>query len=472
MRIVQALGTGQDLDDILELIARAVVDVIGFDAVAVNVRSWSGELVVRTVVGPPEMEELRGGTLAHDGWLRLLGTGSPWGELRFLREPELDDSVPYLDPWSERLPPPVIAPDAGVQPWQPQFALLAPMWRAPADLLGVISVDLPRSGMTPDAEQRALLELFANQAGAAIERVHAFDVATDTTTLYRAAFGASPAPTAVLDKELRITEVNSAFLELSDALDGELVGRLLTEIVDIEHDTAQLASAQRSAVIAEECRLLHPRGHLWDRWVHVAVQRVDTVTAEDRYVCIVSDRTAARTALREMRRMAEHDELTGLKVRAVGLRELQRRAAAPSDRQGASAVSALAYCDLDNFKSVNDTSGHIAGDQILAAVSDRLRRIAGPDDIVCRWGGDEFGIIVDRGSITEIVGLAHRLVDGVRALAAEAAPEDPVSQIGLSVGVAPFSREVDPLAVVSAADAALYRSKTHPVDRVHVQQVD
>ncbi|MGU3502582.1 hypothetical protein [Mycobacterium sp. C31M] len=106
MATVQELGSGQDLDGVLELIARAVVDVIGFDAVAVNMRTRHGHLAVRIVVGPPEMEQLRGGTMSHDGWLHLLDSDTAWGELRFLREPDLDESVPHLDPWQERIDAP------------------------------------------------------------------------------------------------------------------------------------------------------------------------------------------------------------------------------------------------------------------------------------------------------------------------------------------------------------------------------
>jgi diguanylate cyclase (GGDEF)-like protein/PAS domain S-box-containing protein len=471
---VQDLGGGQDLDVILELIARAVVEVIGFDAIAINVRTHHGDLAVRTVVGPPEMEQLRGGTLSHDGWLELLDSGAALGELRFLREPDLDDSVPHMDPWVERIEPPCFsgAADPKAEPWQPEFALLAPMWRSPTELLGVISVDLPRSGLTPDAEQRTLLELFSAQAGAAIQRVHAFDVAADMTNLYRAAFSASPAPTAVLDEHLCITDVNSAFHDLTDAVDGELLGRPLVELADLrggEHLIAQLAGpkAGRSTVLAEECRLRHPRGQQWDRWVHVAIQRVDALSGQDRYVCIVSDRTASRAAMSEMRHTAEHDELTGLQVRSVGLRELERHT--HSMTPGQQTVVALLYCDLDNFKAVNDTNGHLAGDELLVAVAARLRSIADTDDTVCRWGGDEFGLVVERRSITEIVDLARRLVAGVGDVAEAAISEDPVRRIGLSVGVAPFARQVAARVVMRAADTALYRSKTHPTDKVHVQ---
>ncbi|MGU3502581.1 GGDEF domain-containing protein [Mycobacterium sp. C31M] len=329
------------------------------------------------------------------------------------------------------------------------------MWRAPGELLGVISVDLPRSGLTPDAEQRTLLELFTGQAGTAIKRVHAFDAAADAANLYRAAFSASPSPTAVLDDRLR-----------------ELIDRPLAELVDIgdeRHIVAHLAElpSGRSTVVADECRLHHPRGQQWNRWVHIAIQRVDALAGCDRYICSVIDRTAARAAMTEMRHIAEHDALTRLQVRAVGLRELDRRTDLLAT--GHTAVVALPYCDLDNFKAVNDTNGHIAGDELLVVIARRLRSTADDADIVCRWGGDEFGLVVQRRSITEVVDLAHRLVAAIAGIAETASPDDPVRRIGLSVGVAPFTRYVEARVVMRAADTALYRSKNHPTDKVHVQ---
>lgn len=472
--IVEALGGGQDLDEVLELIAKAVVDVIGFDAVAVNIRTHGGDLHVRTVVGPPELEELRGGTLSHDGWLDILDSGVAWGELRFLRTPELDDTVPHVDPWPERFAG-AGSPDSGddTEPWQPEFALLAPMWRSARDLLGVISVDLPRSGRTPDAEQRALLELFAGHAGAAVGRVHAFELANDRASLYRAAFAASPAPTAVLDEGLHLVDINDAFLEMADSFASELLGRKLFDVVtldDADDVAAALAGleADQGLVVGEECVLRHPRGHDWERWVDVAVRRVDAIASGARYVCLVTDRTTDRASMNEMRRRAEHDDLTGLKVRAVGLRELARRCGGATPPSG---VGALLYCDLDNFKSINDTDGHSAGDRTLKGVASALSRQAGDDDVVCRWGGDEFGIVTTRDSVDDVVDLANRMVAGVRSMAGAADPADPVSRLGISVGIAAFQHPVNPHDVVLAADAALYRSKAHPTASVHLEML-
>jgi diguanylate cyclase (GGDEF)-like protein len=132
-------------------------------------------------------------------------------------------------------------------------------------------------------------------------------------------------------------------------------------------------------------------------------------------------------------------------------------------------VVALRFCNLDNFKSVNDTEGHFAGDRALTGVACCLLEQAEATDVVCRWGGDEFGVIAARRSVADIVDLANRMVAGVRALANAAAAGDPVRRLGISVGVAAFDRAISPHDVVLAADAALYRSKAHETERVHVE---
>ncbi|MDX1890390.1 diguanylate cyclase domain-containing protein [Mycolicibacterium sp. 050158] len=475
MAIVDSLGGRRDLDEVLELIANAVVDVIGFDAVAVNIRTHADELQVRTVVGPPELGELRGGTMSHDGWLEILGSGEHWGDLRFVRTLELDDSVPHVDPWPERFVASTADRADDTEPWRPEFALLAPMWRAPDQLLGVISVDLPRSGRTPDADQRALLELFAGHAGAAVERAHAFEVANDRTSLYRTAFAASPAPTAILDRALRVIDVNGSLLDLTDALEHDLLGLTLADLVVLDEpqrvaDVLAALASEQGVVVGEECALRHPRGHRWERWVQVAVRRVDGISFGARYVCIIVDRTDELASLNEMRRRAEHDELTGLKVRAVGLQELQRRCAALGiEPDGTRGLVALLFCDLDEFKAINDTDGHFAGDRALVAVAGRLVQEAATDDVVCRWGGDEFGVVATRRSVDDVLALADGMVDAVRSLAAASDADGPMRRLGLSVGVAVTDRATNPHDVVEAADAALYRSKAHATDAVHLQ---
>ncbi|MGY1716623.1 putative bifunctional diguanylate cyclase/phosphodiesterase [Geodermatophilus sp. SYSU D01106] len=147
-----------------------------------------------------------------------------------------------------------------------------------------------------------------------------------------------------------------------------------------------------------------------------------------------------------------HDPLTGLANRTLLLELTERLLAA---RPGP--VSVL-FLDLDDFKDVNDTRGHAAGDQLLTAIAERLRASTRPSDAVARLGGDEFAVVVDGGA-----DVAERV--GERVLASLAEPVDaggrPLS-VHVSIGVADTATAGDrrPGTLLRNADLAMYRAKT------------
>jgi diguanylate cyclase (GGDEF)-like protein len=156
-----------------------------------------------------------------------------------------------------------------------------------------------------------------------------------------------------------------------------------------------------------------------------------------------------------VRHQATHDALTGLPNRVLFLDTLERGIAeAPAD-----APVAVLFCDLDRFKTVNDTLGHAAGDELLRQVSARLRAAVRPGDSVGRLSGDEFAVIL--GGIPDPAD-ATRLAE--RVVACFETPfrlDGTDTEIGTSVGIAVH----DPRAAVPAeellrrADAAMYRDK-------------
>jgi diguanylate cyclase (GGDEF)-like protein/PAS domain S-box-containing protein len=180
---------------------------------------------------------------------------------------------------------------------------------------------------------------------------------------------------------------------------------------------------------------------------------------------IASDITLRKQNELRLMRAATHDPLTGL-VNRDRFRELAERSLRRSaDRDGADddlRQVALVFIDLDDFKVVNDAHGHAAGDQVLVVVGQRLADMVRPQDVVARYGGDEFLMLCDGLGDTDAVAVADRVT---------AALAEPISLsdgtlvcIGASAGVAATATADDGLDdLLSAADAAMYRSKPRGV---------
>ena len=170
----------------------------------------------------------------------------------------------------------------------------------------------------------------------------------------------------------------------------------------------------------------------------------------------VADRTAELTlATRELGRRALHDELTGLPNRALFWEHLSRRLSLAVRRRTGFAVL---FLDVDDFKVVNDTLGHAAGDHLLVDVAARLRAALRPGDTAARVGGDEFVVLLDDVATKEAaLVVAERLGGALRAPYEIGAQRRIVTaSIGVAVGPAGLRTADD---VVAAADAAMYDAK-------------
>jgi diguanylate cyclase len=176
---------------------------------------------------------------------------------------------------------------------------------------------------------------------------------------------------------------------------------------------------------------------------------------------ILQNREALHAAISSgetLRRKAHTDHLTGLANRSELMQRMAEACADLPEVVARGRGFAVLYIDLDGFKAVNDSHGHAAGDEILQRVADGLRRVAGPDEVVARIGGDEFvallrdaDALIARGVADEIIAAIareHRLADG-RAV-----------RIGCSVGVCTAPEQGrEPEVLLARADAALYEVK-------------
>jgi len=168
--------------------------------------------------------------------------------------------------------------------------------------------------------------------------------------------------------------------------------------------------------------------------------------------------------MEELKRQASQDPLTGLKNRRRFEEDL-RTELARSHREGGE--GALLMLDLDNFKQVNDTLGHPAGDRVIADIGEVLRSRMRTTDVVGRLGGDEFAIVLPRCDPFEASGVAAEIAQAIR----EHQPRDQnVPPITASVGIAMFGegRGGSFETVLTAADTAMYEAKDSGRDAVRV----
>jgi diguanylate cyclase (GGDEF)-like protein len=161
-----------------------------------------------------------------------------------------------------------------------------------------------------------------------------------------------------------------------------------------------------------------------------------------------------RARIRYLEDLSITDELTGLLNRR-GFRVELDRALARARRRGETGV--LLLCDLNNFKPINDTFGHPAGDAVLCAVAGLLCRQTRRSDYVARLGGDEFAVLMTDTAPTRAGSRAVRLLSRVNRLRVEW--QDARIQVSAGFGFAAYDGKSRPDSLMMAADHALYRGK-------------
>lgn len=180
-------------------------------------------------------------------------------------------------------------------------------------------------------------------------------------------------------------------------------------------------------------------------------------------VLVFHDVSESRELNRRLSYHASHDLLTGLVNRREFESRLERALKSAKARE---ASYALCYLDIDQFKIVNDTCGHSAGDALLGQVGALLKAKVRWRDTLSRLGGDEFGILLESCSLDEAMRTAETLREGVRNF--RFTWEDRVFRLGASIGVVPITADNEDVAsILSAADSACAAAKEGGRNRVH-----
>jgi diguanylate cyclase (GGDEF)-like protein/PAS domain S-box-containing protein len=204
-----------------------------------------------------------------------------------------------------------------------------------------------------------------------------------------------------------------------------------------------------------EYRLRHVDGST--RWLHCRGMAVrDEYGHATRLAGSQTDISEQRRIRDSLAQAAQHDALTDLPNRTL-FRELVQRAIAQTSRAGSSGYAVL-FIDLDGFKLINDTHGHVAGDRFLKAIAKRLHSHLRPGDVLARLGGDEFGVLAQNIQTGEdVCAIAQRLQEALaEPFALNWQRIRSAASIGIVVGT-PQAKSVD--ALLRDADIAMYRAK-------------
>lgn len=436
-RVVRRITASLDLRETLRVVAQAVVDQLGFDAAVVNMVQPGDICEVAAVAGPESARDALLGTHAPvEAFRQILASCESWGELRFLDHRRDDGLTSGVPDWVSPTPP---SPEP--EAWHPEDLLLAPLHGADGTLIGVLSVDLPIGGRRPQPQQCRMLEQFAVHAALAIEHARIHTVVAESEQLFRAMFDESPIAIALMTGDSTITRVNAACERLLGWTAARLVGRQAREV------SSALVCAQPGAY---EARFTRPDGSdVWGRVNHTVLARHSPALV----LTQIEDITLLRTMQAQFAHAATHDQLTGLPNRGLLLDRLV--AALARSRRSDDRVAVL-YCDVDHFKEINDTAGHAAGDQVLIEIGRRLGAAARAEDVVSRFGGDEFVVIAYPMTAAEAERLACRVLAAARRpIDLHGASLRPSMTVGLALSAPSDTADT----ILAAADRALYRAK-------------
>jgi len=506
LAVSRAVRSGADVGSVLDTIARAVSETLGFQTVVLNVyRPEWDDFYVETVYGSALVRKA------------LLGQVYDWDSWKPLLHPKFLRAGAYFIPndafdWSQhggvRFVPAGEPLDDTPEAWHPNDELFVPLEHSDGEILGVMSFGEPLSGLRPTDDQLALAVTLASHAALALEMAQERErLERHQTGLEQLLRVSSQLPqtmtteailTSVCDAVREALGFDKVLIELRDedsellrpvasagwedgeeassaVLDLALISRLFEERFEIagcylvSREEAE-RRAGKSQVVYESIRngrgpaawsrhwLVVPlydtdgtvRGVLWaDEPQNRLLPTENVLQALRIFANHAMEALAVATQLAETRFLADHDPLSRLLNRRALLHALQEAGERAEDRN-----LALVFLDLDNFKQINDRHGHMIGDRVLEKFGSLLNEHVRVEDRAFRVGGDEFALLLSAAGEADAREVVGRVIDAM-----ESNIDPLVRTLNASFGIATSSCRQEPEELLRIADEAMYQAK-------------
>ncbi|TQV76754.1 EAL domain-containing protein [Aliikangiella marina] len=286
--------------------------------------------------------------------------------------------------------------------------------------------------------------------------------AEENNRLIASAFQSSTDGAIIFNEGLNICAINRAFTNIT-GLDNRVIGKPLDVSFFSESDKGENSQAFFNKMTAIVAQHNHYQGEAWIRRtqganvpVELRVAAVENEEYSNKYfIATMTDIRYRKQAESELRRLANYDNLTSLPNRTLLYQQIER-GLKTAEQQNLSV--AILFIDLDNFKNVNDSLGHNFGDELLVAVSQRLKNCVRQSDSVARLGGDEFTVaLFNVDTIDQVINVAEKILNDIATPYKLSENEVAISP---SIGIAMSPQDgndVDTL--LRQADTAMYHAK-------------
>ncbi len=309
------------------------------------------------------------------------------------------------------------------------------------------------------------------QVGTQVGRVFERSSAVEELTKLSRAVEASSTGIIITDSKANIEYINPKFTEITGYAKDEIVGQN-SRLLQSGQTSGAIYSHMWETILAGK----EWKGEMQNRkadgtlyWNSTSISSVRNEKAEiTHFIGIHNDVTHEYEINEKLNYQASHDALTGLFNR----HEFERRAnLLLSTIQDDGDRHAFCYLDLDQFKIVNDTCGHTAGDELLRRLGQVLLVEAKQQDTLARLGGDEFGILMEHCTLEQAVKTATTLLEAVQDF--RFSWEDKSFQIGVSMGLVAITETThDITELLKQADVACYMAKDLGRNRIHVYEAE